>query len=390
MWIQHEGRRAFVGDPTVVSFYNRDDRYARRAICPDGDRADWFAVSPALAVDAVTAYDPSVEAHPDRPFPFDHGPASPTAYLTQRAVFDAAARRTSEPLAVDEAVVSLLDGVLAGAFRARAAASPRPAAGSRDVIEQARALLAADVSARWELGPLARRLGTSPFTLCRRFHAETSMTLTEYRMQLRLRTSLEPVAAGEPLTDVALALGFSSHSHFTACFRRGFGAPPSAVRGQPASRWPRAPDRQGTRRCLTPRHRRRLARRWRQRGCERRVCTCSNGTRRSLMPNVSATSACTAGSRTRIRCCTWSFEDPWFAWLRPISALIVQADERMADDAPVQMTEARDLGREVRRLLDGDGSAAPFRDAYHRLLQDSPDVVLAHGRLLAHLNEPRS
>jgi hypothetical protein len=83
-------------------------------------------------------------------------------------------------------------------------------------------------------------------------------------------------------------------------------------------------------------------------------------------------------------------QDPWFAWLRPISALIVQADERMADDAPVQMTEARDLGREVRRLLDGDGSAAPFRDAYHRVLQDSPDVVLAHGRLLAHLNEPRS
>ncbi|HEX5214607.1 MAG TPA: helix-turn-helix transcriptional regulator [Vicinamibacterales bacterium] len=240
VWIHHEGRRAFVGDPTVVSFYNRDDRYARRAICPDGDRADWFAVSPALAVDAVAAYDPSVEARPDRPFPFDHGPASPSAYLSQRAVFDAASRRTSEPLGVDEAVVSLLDGVLAGAFHARDAAPPRSAVGSRDVIEQARALLAADVSARWELGPLARRLGISPFTLCRRFHTETSMTLTEYRMQLRLRTSLEPVAAGEPLTDVALALGFSSHSHFTACFRRGFGAPPSAVRGRPASRWPRA------------------------------------------------------------------------------------------------------------------------------------------------------
>jgi AraC family transcriptional regulator len=247
VWIQHEGRPAFVGDPTVVSFYNRDDRYARRAICPDGDRADWFAVSPALAVDAVAAYDSSVEARPDRPFPFDHGPASPSAYLTQRAVFDAASRRTSEPLAVDEAVVSLLDRVLAGAFRARDAAPLRPAVSSRkgvgplfDVIEQARALLAADVSARWELGPLARRLGISPFTLCRRFHAETSMTLTEYRMQLRLRTSLEPVAAGEPLTDIALALGFSSHSHFTACFRRGFGAPPSAVRGRPASRWPRA------------------------------------------------------------------------------------------------------------------------------------------------------
>ena len=45
---------------------------------------------------------------------------------------------------------------------------------------------------------------------------------------------------------------------------------------------------------------------------------------------------------------------------------------------------------EVRRLLDGDGSGASFRDAYHRLLQGSPDVVLAHGRLLAYLNEPAS
>ena len=83
-------------------------------------------------------------------------------------------------------------------------------------------------------------------------------------------------------------------------------------------------------------------------------------------------------------------QDPWFAWLRPISALIVQADERMADDAPLRMDEARDLGREVRRLLDGDGAAAAFRDAYHRLLQESPDVVMAHGRLLAHLSEPQA
>jgi len=81
-------------------------------------------------------------------------------------------------------------------------------------------------------------------------------------------------------------------------------------------------------------------------------------------------------------------QDPWFAWLRPISALIVQADERMADDAPIRMDEAKDLGREVRRLLDGEGATASFREAYHRVLQESPDVVMAHGRLLAHLGEP--
>jgi hypothetical protein len=177
VWIQHEGRRAFVGDPTVVSFYNRDACYERRAISPEGDRADWFAVSPELARDAVAAYDPSVEARPAQPFPFDHGPASPSAYLHQRAVFEAASRRTLEPLAIDEAVVALLDRVLGGAFRARDAAPPRPAPSASDVVEHARALLAADVSARWALGPLARRGGAWGFTLCRRVDDAASMSL---------------------------------------------------------------------------------------------------------------------------------------------------------------------------------------------------------------------
>ena len=33
-----------------------------------------------------------------------------------------------------------------------------------------------------------------------------------------------------PLTELALDLGFASHSHFTDTFRRTFGRPPSAVR----------------------------------------------------------------------------------------------------------------------------------------------------------------
>ena len=79
-------------------------------------------------------------------------------------------------------------------------------------------------------------------------------------------------------------------------------------------------------------------------------------------------------------------QDPAFAWLRPVSALIVQADERLSDAAPLDRADADALGREVRRLLDGASDAA-FRDEYHRVLQTSPDVVMAHGRLLAHLNE---
>ena len=40
--------------------------------------------------------------------------------------------------------------------------------------------------------------------------------------------------AGVPLADIALALGFQGHSHFTARFRRAFGETPSAVRAAAA------------------------------------------------------------------------------------------------------------------------------------------------------------
>ena len=52
-----------------------------------------------------------------------------------------------------------------------------------------------------------------------------------YRVQLRLRHALERVA--EPAADlasVALDLGFASHSHFTAAFRRAYGRTPGDFR----------------------------------------------------------------------------------------------------------------------------------------------------------------
>ena len=69
------------------------------------------------------------------------------------------------------------------------------------------------------------------FHLCRCFRAGTGLTLHEYRTQLRLRGALEALESGDcDLTRLALDTGFSSHSHFTAAFRRVFDATPSRVR----------------------------------------------------------------------------------------------------------------------------------------------------------------
>jgi hypothetical protein len=74
--------------------------------------------------------------------------------------------------------------------------------------------------------------------------------------------------------------------------------------------------------------------------------------------------------------------DPWFAWLRPVSELIVQADERLSDDRPVSPDEADAYASEVLALLQQDNTGSDFRREYHRSLQELPDVVVAHAKIV--------
>jgi len=74
--------------------------------------------------------------------------------------------------------------------------------------------------------------------------------------------------------------------------------------------------------------------------------------------------------------------DPWFAWLRPISELIVQGDERLADDRPVKPDEAEGFAAQALGLLQQDLGGAEFRREYQRSLQEAPEVVVAHARVV--------
>ena len=81
-------------------------------------------------------------------------------------------------------------------------------------------------------------------------------------------------------------------------------------------------------------------------------------------------------------------KDPWFAWVRPISELIVEVDARLDDDdVPLQWAEAQAFRGQIAGLLQQDLGSETFRDQYRRSLQDEPDVVMAHGKLVALLTE---
>ena len=78
--------------------------------------------------------------------------------------------------------------------------------------------------------------------------------------------------------------------------------------------------------------------------------------------------------------------DPWFAWLRPMSSLIVAMDERMDPDAEPGVPAPESLLEQARELMRADEEGGDFPSHYHDALQRDPAVVMAHAsvqRLLA-------
>jgi hypothetical protein len=74
--------------------------------------------------------------------------------------------------------------------------------------------------------------------------------------------------------------------------------------------------------------------------------------------------------------------DPAFAWLRVLSALIVQIDERLDDkEQPLTSETATTLFDEARGVIVGREGGDDYQRAYSQALQESPDAVIAQSRV---------
>lgn len=232
--IEHEGRRPFVSDPAIATLYNTGQRYERRAISPDGDRCDWFAVSSDVLRDAVRPLDPSAADDASHVIRHEHARVDSSLYLEQRRLFDSVRTgRCQDPIEVEERVLALLGRVLQAAYAPGSLAGPsnnRRATRQRALaVDDARTFVGPRVTSRLSLSDIAVAAGCSPFHLCRAFRAVMGSTVHEYLTALRLRVALDRMDRVSDLTEVALSCGFSSHSHFSAAFKRAFRVTPSQV-----------------------------------------------------------------------------------------------------------------------------------------------------------------
>jgi AraC-like DNA-binding protein len=81
------------------------------------------------------------------------------------------------------------------------------------------------------IDPWAEALSVSRRSFTRLFRRQTGMSFVAWRQQACLLWAMPRLVAGEPVTTVAIDLGYENPAAFTLMFRRAFGAPPLAYLG---------------------------------------------------------------------------------------------------------------------------------------------------------------
>lgn len=133
-------------------------------------------------------------------------------------------QKIAEPLEAEVLALTLVRRTLGP----RTSHTPGATAGRQKLVDRAKLVLSSDLMRRWTLAEVASELRVSPVYLTQIFQQVEGLPLYHYQLRLRLARSLDLLARYNDLTTLALDLGFSSHSHFGAAFRRLYGCSPSA------------------------------------------------------------------------------------------------------------------------------------------------------------------
>jgi hypothetical protein len=74
--------------------------------------------------------------------------------------------------------------------------------------------------------------------------------------------------------------------------------------------------------------------------------------------------------------------DPWFAWLQPLSQLIVSMDEALDAKEPLTAVVVDAVVKQAEVLMSPSESGEGFGRHYFDAMQRDPDVVIAHADLM--------
>jgi AraC family transcriptional regulator len=234
VWQAHDGTPPTLINANHAVFHHQGSEYRRERFRGQGYRCIFFFPSDSLAREIATELDPSA-ADPDTVrFPAKSARLEGPVFVLGRRLAGDLATGGIDELRAREGLYDVLRGTIASAYRhriRRPCARPGTARAHSEIVEEAKELITRRLDEPMRLDDLADHLHVSSYHLARIFRSTTGYSLHAYQTHLRLREGLVRLEQGS-VRDVGrlgIDLGFSSHSHFTASFRKALGVRPSDV-----------------------------------------------------------------------------------------------------------------------------------------------------------------
>jgi AraC family transcriptional regulator len=220
VYVRHVGRTEAVAEANQVVLFNEDEPYRVSHPVEGGDASLSIGVSASTLLELAT---------PD----YLHAKGR-AAFNRSRLRIDARAQALTAQLrhGLNRGAMETLEAETLTLALLRQALGERTAhvAGGSDVrqnlVDRAKLVLSSDLGRRWTLSEIAAEVGVSPVYLTQLFQQVEGLPLYRYQLQLRLARALDLLGDYDDLSRLALDLGFSSHSHFSAAFKRAYGQTP--------------------------------------------------------------------------------------------------------------------------------------------------------------------
>jgi AraC-like DNA-binding protein len=223
LFVWHVGDDDVVSDANQVLFVSGGEAYRVTEPLPGGYAELIVTPSRELLAELVQTAAERLPLHPLFRRRSRH--AELRLQILRARLLHRASNRGGDGLAAEELVIALLRAALGAEVPARMPGQP-----TRRLMGRTKEFVEAHLSDPIRLADVAHAVGASAAYLTDVFRRFEGLPLYQYVLQARLARALVELPHTDDLTTLALDLGFCSHSHFAASFRRAFACTPSEFR----------------------------------------------------------------------------------------------------------------------------------------------------------------
>jgi AraC-like DNA-binding protein len=221
VYVRHVGRTDAVAEANQVLFFNAGEGYRVSHPVKGGDACLSILVDEPLLFELA----PKDKIHSGGRLTFNRQRLriDPRAQALMAILRYSLTQNVAETLEAETLTLTLVRRALGE----RTSHAPKATAGREKLVDRTKLILSSDLARRWTLAEIAAEVGVSPVYLTQVFQQVEAVPLYRYQLRLRLARALDLLGEFADLTALSLHLGFSSHSHFTSCFKQAYGRTPA-------------------------------------------------------------------------------------------------------------------------------------------------------------------